>query len=119
MRRAILIIICALVGASPLIVAEEEEESPNTKPDAGGIVIEPSQGNITPGDEITITFPTAMVPVDRIDVGDQTAPFASEPKIEGTFLWKSQTESVFLPRARVLPRAHHRLTWNTCNASQM
>ena len=61
MKRAALIFIFAFVGVTRLIGAEDEEESSNTKPDAGGIVIEPSQGNITPGDEITITFPTAMV----------------------------------------------------------
>ena len=104
-----LFVIFAFASATQLIGAEDEEESSNTKPDAGGIVIEPSQGNITPGDEITITFPTAMVPADRIDVGDQPRPFVSEPKIEGTFLWKSQTEGVFTVRA-VVPGAHHRLT---------
>jgi hypothetical protein len=30
-----------------------------------------------------------------IDVGDQPSPFVSEPKLDGTFLWKSQTEGVF------------------------
>ena len=50
-----------------------------------------------------------MVPADRIDAGDQTPPFVSEPKIEGTFLWKSQTEGVFAVKA-VVPGAHHRLT---------
>ena len=108
MKRAALVLICAFIGIGRIIAADEDEESPNTKPDAGGIVIEPNQGNITPGDEITITFPTAMVSADRIDVGDQACPFVSEPKIEGTFLWKSQTEGVFTVRA-VVPGAHHRL----------
>ena len=110
MKRAALLFIFALVSATQLIGAQDEEDaSSNTKPDAGGIVLEPSQGNITPGDEITITFPSAMVPADRIDVADQTCPFVSEPRVEGTFLWKSQTEGVFTVRA-VVPGAHHRLT---------
>ncbi len=107
-RRAALLLIFTFVSLA-CVTGQEDEESSNTKPDAGGVVIEPSQGNITPGDEITITFPTAMVPADRIDVADQTPPFASDPKIEGTFLWKSQTEGVFAVRG-VVPGAHHRLT---------
>src|SRR5215831_6288236 len=73
----------------------EEEEVSNAKPDAGGIVIEPSSGKIAEGDTITITFPVAMVAADLIDVGNQPSPFVSEPKLDGIFLWKSQTEGVF------------------------
>ena len=73
----------------------EEEEISNAKPDAGGLVIEPSSGKIAEGDTITITFPVAMVAADLIDVGNQPSPFVSEPKLDGTFLWKSQTEGQF------------------------
>ena len=109
LKRAAFLLIFAFVSLTPAIGRADEEESSNTKPDAGGIVIEPNQGNISPGNEITITFPVAMVPADRIDVADQPPPFASNPKLEGTFLWKSQTEGVFVVRA-VVPGAHHRLT---------
>jgi alpha-2-macroglobulin len=88
---------------------DQEEESSNAKPDAGGIVIEPSEGKIAEGDEITITFPRAMVAADLIDVGNQPPPFVSEPKLDGTFLWKGQTEGVFTVSG-VLAGAHHRLT---------
>ena len=63
---------------------QEEEETSNAKfatanpsgggPDAGGIVIEPSNGKIAEGDTITITFPVAMVAPELIDVGDQSVP---------------------------------------------
>ena len=110
MKRAAFLFIFAFVSLTRAIGQEDEEESSsNTKPDAGGIVIQPAQGTITPGDEITITFPAAMVPADRIDAGDQIPPFVSEPRLEGTFLWKSQTEGVFAVKAGV-PGAHHRLT---------
>src|SRR5207248_11216581 len=74
---------------------QEEEEVSNAKPDAGGIAIDPSSGKIAEGDTITITFPVAMVAADLIDVGNQPSPFVSEPKLDGTFLWKSQTEGQF------------------------
>jgi hypothetical protein len=50
-----------------------------------------------------------MVAADLIDVGDQTSPFVSEPKLDGTFLWKSQTEGIFTGSG-VVAGARHRLT---------
>src|SRR5438552_4744613 len=88
---------------------EEEEEVSNAKPDAGGIAIDPSSGKIAEGDTITITFPVAMVATDLIDIGNQAPPFVSEPKLDGTFLWKSQTEGVFTVSG-VIAGARHRLT---------
>jgi alpha-2-macroglobulin len=89
--------------------ADQEEETSNAKPDAGGIVIEPSSGKIAEGDTITITFPVGMVSPDLIDVGDQPPPFVSAPKLEGSFLWKSETEGVFTISG-VVAGGHHRLT---------
>ena len=88
---------------------EQEEETSNAKPEAGGIGIEPSSGEIAEGSQITITFPVAMVAPDLIDVGNQPPPFISEPKLDGTFLWKSQTEGAFTVSG-VVAGAHHRLT---------
>src|SRR6478672_1365753 len=102
-RRFMPFLVCilaiAMAGAS--FAQDEEEETSNAKPDAGGIVIEPSSGKIAEGDTITITFPVSMVAADLIDVGDQASPFVSEPKLDGTFLWKSQTEGVFTVKAVV------------------
>src|SRR5262244_1503179 len=105
----------SLAVTSPPIAArsdvdeEQEEETSNAKPDAGGIVIEPSSGKVAEDDTITIAFPVSMVTPDLIDVGDQPSPFVSEPKLDGTFLWKSQTEGVFTVSA-VVAGARHRLT---------
>jgi uncharacterized protein YfaS (alpha-2-macroglobulin family) len=88
---------------------EQEEETSNAKPDAGGIVIDPSSGEIAESSQITITFPVAMVGPEVIDLGDQSPPFVSDPKLDGTFLWKSQTEGVFTVSG-IVAGAHHRLT---------
>ncbi|PYJ97975.1 MAG: hypothetical protein DME68_07700, partial [Verrucomicrobia bacterium] len=108
MRRAIFILISVLIAAGNLHAAPKETKS-NTKPDAGGVLIEPSEGEIAAGAELTITFPNAMVGTDKIDMSGQPSPFVSEPKIEGEFLWKSQTEGVFTVKA-VIAGAKHRLT---------
>src|SRR3954471_8156123 len=112
---ALFLIACGLTFSAPAALArsngdeEQEEEGSNAKPDAGGIVIEPSSGKIAEGDTITITFPVSMVSADLIDVGAQASPFVSEPKLDGTFLWKSQTEGVFTVSG-VVAEARHRLT---------
>src|SRR5438309_1337669 len=94
MKRIVVILACALVGTGAIDSAPKETKS-NIKPDAGGVVIAPGEGEISPGDELTLTFPNAMVSADKIDMGAQPCPFVSQPKIEGTFLWKSETEGVF------------------------
>src|SRR3954471_10449143 len=112
---ALFLIACGLTFSAPAALArsngdeEQEEEGSNAKPDAGGIVIDPSSGKIAQGDTITITFPVPMIAADLIDVGNQPSPFVSEPKFDGTFLWKSQTEGVFTVTC-VVAEARHRLT---------
>jgi alpha-2-macroglobulin len=112
-RRFALFLACVLTisaaGVARAQDEEQEDEKSNAKPDAGGVVIEPSSGKIAEGDTITITFPVSMVDADLIDVGNQPSPFVTEPKLDGTFLWKSQTEGVFTVSA-VVTGARHRLT---------
>ena len=107
MKRAIVILFCACMGLINLHSAPTREKS-NARPDAGGVVIEPSEGQIAPGAELTITFPNAMVSTDKIDLSEQRCPFVSKPNIEGSFLWKSQTEGVFVVKS-VVAGAKHRL----------
>jgi len=104
MRYALLIFLCFITW-----VGRGTETEQKTKPDAGGVLVEPSEGEIEPGTTLTFTFPTAMVGADRIDVADQALPFVSQPRLEGGFLWKSPTEGVFTVR-RVVPGATCRLT---------
>lgn len=113
-HRFTLFLLCVLAiviaaGASFAQDEEGEDVASNAKPDAGGVVIEPSSGTISDGITITITFPVSMVAADLIDVGDQPTPFVSQPKLDGTFLWKSQTEGIFTVTG-VVAGARHRLT---------
>ena len=108
MKRALYLLLCVLALVSRLEAAEPSEDgTSNAKPDAGGIAINPNSGDIAPGDVITITFPQPMVAPDRIDMGGQPWPFASTPKVDGTFLWKSETEGEFTISAVVAGATHH------------
>jgi hypothetical protein len=80
-----------------------------SKPDAGGVLIEPEEGDIEPGTALTFIFATAMVGADRIDVADQPIPFVSNPQLDGGLLWKSTTECVFTVQG-VIPAAKYRLS---------
>ena len=104
MRYPLLIFLCFITW-----IGRAAEMESKTKPDAGGVLIEPSEGEIEPGTALTFTFPTAMVGADHIDVADQALPFVSQPRLEGQFLWKSLTEGVFTVRG-VIPGATYRLT---------
>src|SRR5205823_11456845 len=107
MRRATFILISVLIAAN--LYAAPKETKSNTKPDARRVVIEPSEGEIAPAAELTITFPNAMVGTDKIDLSGQPSPFISQPTIEGDSLWNSQTEGVVTVNA-VVAGATQRVT---------
>lgn len=112
MKRVFWIIAaCALFAASAIAQDENNEESPEVKPNprasAGGITIDPAAGEISAGTEITISFPRAMVATELIDVADQPPPMVSQPPVEATFLWKSQTEGVLTITSVVANAQHH------------
>ena len=71
------------------------DETQNPTPDADGVLVEPSNGEIEAGTVLTFTFPTSMIETANIDLPNQPLPFTSQPALEGEFLWKSQTEGTF------------------------
>ncbi len=77
------------------MVGRAAETEPKTKPDAGGVLIEPSEGEIEPGTTLTFTFPTAMVGADRIDVADQALPFVSQPRTRRRILMEKPDRGRF------------------------
>jgi uncharacterized protein YfaS (alpha-2-macroglobulin family) len=102
MRYALFLSLCVIAWVG-------HAAEPTTKPDAGGVLIEPDKGEIEPGTTLRITFPKAMVGADRLDVAGQVLPFVSQPGLEGEFLWKSPTECAFTVRG-VVPGTTYRLT---------
>src|ERR1700759_3680536 len=82
-------------------------ETDNPTPDAGGVAVEPSNGELEAGTVLTFTFPTSMVDVASIDAPNQTLPFKSQPELEGEFLWKSQTEGAFTIKRVNAGAAYH------------
>ena len=108
MKRAILYLLCVVAFIPGMRGADDAASSPPPSPsEAGGVSISPDQGEIKPGDILTISFPKPMVSPDRIDMGGEPAPFVAKPRLDGTFLWKSQTEGEFTISAVVAGATHH------------
>ncbi len=101
--------VCSLLLVPPSAAAQEESGFKGEH-DAGGIIIEPYQGEFEAGETLTITFPAAMVKTDAIDVAGNACPFVATPKLPGKFLWKSQTEGEFTIEAPLVPGARYRLS---------
>lgn len=105
LKSVVLFGACALLYfPSPDVRAE------NATHDAGGIVIEPHEGQIESGQALTITFPTAMVSADAINVDGKPCPFVSTPKLPGAFFWRSQTEGMFTINGALVPGEKYRLS---------
>ena len=74
------------------------------QPDAGGVTLEvPEEGRIEVGTTLSVSFPSAMVAADKIDLGDQPSPVRFSPTLPGAWLWKSQTDGEFQVKKPVMP----------------
>ena len=66
------------------------------QPDAGGVTLEvPEEGRIGVDTTLSVSFPSAMVATDKIDLGGQPSPVSFSPTLPGEWLWKSQTDGEF------------------------
>jgi uncharacterized protein YfaS (alpha-2-macroglobulin family) len=106
MKRALLLLLCALAFAPGL---RAEDADAGSTPDASGSNggITPSSGEISDGTILTLSFPTPMVAPDAIDRGGEPWPVAATPRVDGTFLWKSQTEGQLVIASVVAGATHH------------
>ncbi len=73
-----------------------------------GIQLSPAGGDINPRDSITVSFPAAMVPAEKIDAGGVASPISFDPPLDGKFLWKSVTEGEFTLPAELPPGMTYR-----------
>jgi len=104
MKRALFFLLCALALAHGLRAADDNS-SPDTSGSGSGIT--PAGGDISQGTVLTLSFPTPMVAPDAIDKGGEPWPVTSTPKVDGTFLWKSQTEGQLEISTVVAGATHH------------
>jgi len=107
MKRRLLQLLAALWLAACFPAAAGDAEGVANN---GGVVINPAGGEIATGSTLTITFPESMAAAGEIDAAGQPCPLASDPKLPGSFLWKSQTEGDFTVDGPVIPGAVYRFS---------
>jgi uncharacterized protein YfaS (alpha-2-macroglobulin family) len=105
MKRAFLLLLCAVAFVPGLCAADDDSASPDTSGTDTGFT--PNGGEIAPNAVVTISFPGPMVPADHIDLGGQAWPVKVTPALDGTFLWKSQTEGQLVVGSVVAGATHH------------
>ena len=98
MTALCLLAVCGLWFAAALHAAAP------LQPDAGGVTLEmPEESRIEVGTTLSVSFPSAMVAADKIDLGDQPSPVRFSPTLPGAWLWKSQTDGEFQVKKPVVP----------------
>lgn len=74
------------------------------QPDAGGVTLDlPENGKIEVGTSLSVSFPSAMVGADKIDLGGESSPVNFSPALAGEWFWKSQTDGEFTVKAPITP----------------
>jgi len=106
MKHVLLLFVWLLVLAPGLRAADDDDPSaPDTTGTQSGFT--PDHGDISAGTILTVSFPIPMVTPDKIDMGGQPWPIMATPKVDGTFLWKSQTEGQLTISSVVAGATHH------------
>ena len=67
------------------------------------VQLSPADGELTARFALTVSFPTAMVGVEKIDAGGVPSPIVFAPALEGKFLWKSVSEGEFTVTGELPP----------------
>jgi uncharacterized protein YfaS (alpha-2-macroglobulin family) len=107
MNRLLIFLLCAVALAPGLRAADDDDSSSAPDTTGTGSGFSPSGGTISPGDIFTISFPVPMVAPEAIDKGGEPWPVMATPKVDGTFLWKSQTEGQLVISKVVAGAKHH------------
>jgi alpha-2-macroglobulin len=87
----------------PTIRQDVEKRPFTNNPSAGGLSVDGTEEPLRPGTLLTITFPTAMVPPDRIDVEDSESPIELSPSLDIHFTWRTQSQGELLVKGPLIP----------------
>lgn len=96
----------------PPLQLPEDRRAFRDAPDALGIQLESSEGEdededtvsgLTADTELTVLFPEAMVPPDRIDAEDSESPLAVWPDVDAHWVWRTQSQGVWTVKGPLVP----------------
>ena len=91
------------------IIQEELDKRPfANNPTGGGLKVDGAGDALRPGTLLTIAFPTAMVPADKIDVEGVQSPFDISPSLDVDFIWRTPSQGELIVKGPLIPAQSYR-----------
>ena len=92
----------------PTIQQDVDKRPFTNNPTGGGLSVDGAEEPLRPGTVLTIAFPTAMVPPDRIDVEGSESPVEVSPSLDTQFIWRTPSQGELMVKAPLLPAESYR-----------
>ena len=92
----------------PTIQQDLDKRRFTNNPTGGGLSVDGADEPLRLGTVLTIAFPTAMVPPDRIDVEGSESPVEVSPSLDTQFIWRTPSQGELMVKAPLLPAESYR-----------
>ena len=92
----------------PTIQQDLDKRPFTNNPTGGGLSVDGAEEPLRPGTVLTIAFPTAMVPPDRIDVEGSESPVEVSPSLDTQFIWRTPSQGELMVKAPLIPAESYR-----------
>ena len=92
----------------PTIQQDVDKRPFTNNPTGGGLSVDGAKEPLRPGTMLTVAFPTAMVPPDRIDVEGSESPVEVSPSLDTQFIWRTPSQGELMVKAPLLPAEAYR-----------
>lgn len=92
----------------PTIKLEVDKRPFTNNPSGGGVNVDGAGDALRPETLLTITFPTAMVPPDKIDAEGAQSPVDIWPTLDAGFIWRTQSQGELTAKAPLIPGQSYR-----------
>ena len=92
----------------PTIQQDVDKRPFTNDPTGGGLSVDGVDEPLRAGTMLTVAFPTAMVPPDRIDVEGSESPIEVSPSLDTDFIWRTQSQGELMVKAPLIPAESYR-----------
>ncbi len=96
------------LAPEPATLDEAGKRPFTNNPKGDGLSVEGFEDTLHAGNTLTITFPTGMVPADRIDAEGVESPVEIWPSLDADFVWRSQSQGELIVRGPLTPGQSYR-----------
>jgi len=92
----------------PTVQVEVDKRPFTNEPSGGGLSVDGVEEALRPGTLLTIAFPTAMVPPDKIDAEAAESPVDVWPTLDADFVWRTQSQGELSVKGPLTPGQPYR-----------